>query len=84
MWSKVLWVSSQLEKSVQGVGAGNAIVSPPEPRTRGICKIMGMPRASGHLKEVGEGSLWCMWSFEVGLYIAEVVVFDMGRPGFKS
>lgn len=75
---------SQLKTSMQGVGAGNIIVSPPEPRTREICGILGMPRASGHLKGVGEGSSWYMWSFEVGLYIAEVIVFDIGRPRFKS
>lgn len=45
---------SQLEKSMQGVDGGNTIVSPPEPRTRGVCGIMGMPKADGHLKGLGE------------------------------
>lgn len=75
---------SQLEKSMQGVDAGNTIVSPLEPKIRGVCETMGMPRATNHLKEVGKGSPWCMWCFEVGLCIAEVIVFDMGRPRFKS
>lgn len=55
-------------------------------RTQGkrACGIMGVPRVSGHLKRVGERIPCYVRPFEMGLHIAEVIVFDMGRPRFKS
>lgn len=52
---RCLWLPPWPAKPTQGVGAGNTIVPPPEPRARGACGIMGMPRASGHLKGDGKG-----------------------------